>query len=424
MRVRTRPLVSGALCVAAALLGSGCAFGPRSLERSQLLYNEAIKSTDDEQQLLNLVRLRYIDTPMTIDVSSVASQYELSGGLEARPFFSTEGVNLTPPNGPFKSFTSLLPSANVGATTRPTIAMTPLNDSENIRNLFQPNTLDGIIFMSETSWPVSTVFRLWVEYLNEVPNAPSASGPARGPAPAFERYLRVMQLFQELQDIDKMRFVRLETITELGSPLPTDAVNAATMVEAAKNGLEYRQNNDRTWTLIKKDRRLVLRFHSSVIDSPLVKELCTLLNLKPEQTQYDVTVGVPPLQTPKEGAVPESRLNIFPRSTVQALFYLSKGVEIPLEHYARGYVHPTTGQDGSPFDWQQLTGDFFTVHSVKQRCRPDCAYVAVKYRDYWYYIDDRDNESKIAFTHMSAMVRLNMLSSKKGGPTLTLPVGR
>jgi hypothetical protein len=48
----------------------------------------------------------------------------------------------------------------------------------------------------------------------------------------------------------------------------------------------------------------------------------------------------------------------------------------------------------------------------------------VKYRDYWFYIDDRDRDSKITFSLMLTMTHVNLLGVRKGGPALTLPVGR
>jgi hypothetical protein len=50
--------------------------------------------------------------------------------------------------------------------------------------------------------------------------------------------------------------------------------------------------------------------------------------------------------------------------------------------------------------------------------------VAVKYRDYWFYIDDRDSDSKVSFALMMTMTRANLLGTRKGGPAFTLPAGR
>lgn len=136
-------------------LSGGCAFGPRVLESTHSRYNEAVKQVTEEQALLNLVRLRYNDTAMRLDVASIASQYELSAGAEARPFFLAP--NPSNSNVIFKTFTAILPDAMVSAANRPTVSLTPLDDPVTLRGLFTAGSLDSIIFLSETSYPVSTI---------------------------------------------------------------------------------------------------------------------------------------------------------------------------------------------------------------------------------------------------------------------------
>ena len=415
------------VCCAAvlALAAGGCAFGPRALERSHLRYNEAVKQVEEEQQLLNIVRLRYNDNPVRLDVASIATQYELSGQLEARPFFSSEGVNLDPPVGPFASFATVLPFAGVSGTNRPTISLAPLNDPENVRPLFIPSTLDGIIFLSQTSWPISTVFRLWVDRLNRVPNAVTASGPARDVVPEFREFQRAVALLQGLQDDGAIQFNRVEKVRETGSPLPAEAVTASAVIEAAKNGFEYRRREDGAWVLVKYDRNLELRIEPRAIHDPRVIELCETLRLTPGLTVYEITVSATDdTADGHDRPRPGSRLNIYPRSTAQAMFYMSYGVEVPNEHLCRGMVRPSVLPDGQVFDWQELTAGLFTVHSVKQHCRPKCAHIAVKYHDYWFYIDERDSDSKSTFALVMIMTRVNLLGTRQGGPALTLPVGR
>lgn len=56
---------------------------------------------------------------------------------------------------------------------------------------------------------------------------------------------------------------------------------------------------------------------------------------------------------------------------------------------------------------------------------PPCAYVAVRYRGYWYYIDDCDSASKATFAHMLQLSRLDFGHRRStGAPVLTLPVGK
>jgi len=402
------------------LVMTGCTFGARALESSVGPYNDAVKTVAEEQLLLNLVRLRYNDNIVRLDVSSIATQYELSASAEAQPFFAAQATSTA-----FKAFSNILPDVMGSAANRPTISLTPLDDPETIRGLFTPSTLDGIIFLAQTSYPISTVFQLFVEYINHVPNAVSASGPPREIVPEFRTFQQAAQILQQLKDRGDLRFVREEKITTIGGPLPSASITPSALVDAAKSGYEYQKQANDTWALVKRDRRLVMHLRPESLGRPEARELCALLHLNPGRSNYEVTVGGQ--EEPFKDADPtggSAVINLFPRSVVQASFYLSHGVTIPQEHLACGLVKPTLFADGTEFDWQQVTSGLFTVHHAKQHRRPNHASVAVQYRDYWYYIDDCDNDSKITFSLLLTMTRVNLLGTRKGGPTLTLPVGR
>ena len=90
-RLTTRRLLFAAL--AASALISGCAsFGPNALQQTRLQYNEAVKATTEEQLLLNIIRLRYTDTPSSLAVSTIAAQFERSQNLQLTPFFTSAGA--------------------------------------------------------------------------------------------------------------------------------------------------------------------------------------------------------------------------------------------------------------------------------------------------------------------------------------------
>ncbi len=73
---RFRPLA--ALLTAVVL--AGCQnIGPGSVERDRIDYAGALGNSWKEQTLLNIVKLRYLDTPVFLDVTSVVSMYEMAG---------------------------------------------------------------------------------------------------------------------------------------------------------------------------------------------------------------------------------------------------------------------------------------------------------------------------------------------------------
>src|SRR5215813_12597850 len=72
-----------------AMLVGGCTFGPKTVYKTRLPYNDAVKTTSEEQLLLNIVRLRYSDNPSSIAVTNIAAQAELTKRLQLVPFYTS-----------------------------------------------------------------------------------------------------------------------------------------------------------------------------------------------------------------------------------------------------------------------------------------------------------------------------------------------
>src|SRR5947209_4461066 len=74
----------GLLLLALATLSSaGCALGPRQINVGHLRYNQAIKESFDRELLLNLVRMKYRETPEFVDIGGVAAQYNFDASIDA-----------------------------------------------------------------------------------------------------------------------------------------------------------------------------------------------------------------------------------------------------------------------------------------------------------------------------------------------------
>ena len=98
---------------------------------------------------------------------------------------------------------------------------------------------------------------------------------------------------------------------------------------------------------------------------------------------------------------------------------------MPPEHVAAGLASLPLAADGTVFDTTAVTAGLFQVHTWKGHKPPPTAYTAVKYRGYWYYIDDRDQASKTTFALVLQLARIDFATQEPtGGPFLTLPVGR
>ena len=151
----------------------------------------------------------------------------------------------------------------------------------------------------------------------------------------------------------------------------------------------------------------------------------SMLNLHPGERMFEVVASADVADPIRFSRKPSRELRITSRSTAQVFFYLANGIEVPPEHVAAGLATQPVAPDGTPFDTRAVTDGLFLVHTSKGHKPPPFAYTSVKYRGYWYYIDDRDQASKATFALVLQLARVDFaVQEPTGGPFLTLPVGR
>src|SRR5215467_8476306 len=102
------------------LMAIGCTtgFGPKAVRGERPDYNQQIARAADAELLLNVVRLRYNDSPLFLELGGVVAQYSYDASLNAAGQISGSGPN----------------SASVGTalaySEKPTITYTPLSGEE------------------------------------------------------------------------------------------------------------------------------------------------------------------------------------------------------------------------------------------------------------------------------------------------------
>src|SRR5262245_35111551 len=243
MKLLARPVGWAAPATLVILLSApGCSFGPNKLCRTRLPYNEAVKTTSEEQLLLNIVRLRYSDNPSSIAVSNIAAQFEMVKKLGLVPFFTAAAAGDV---GSYRG--AVLPNAELAAADRPTLSLTPQDETEFARRLFTPLTLKGTVYLAQTTWPISTVFRLYLENLNWVPNAQNTSGPTPDrltSPPEFEEFLRGVAALRRLQSDNKMAILLEEHDERVGGTVLGSQVTSRDLVEAARANHELKPESE------------------------------------------------------------------------------------------------------------------------------------------------------------------------------------
>jgi hypothetical protein len=63
------------------------------------------------------------------------------------------------------------------------------------------------------------------------------------------------------------------------------------------------------------------------------------------------------------------------------------------------------------------------VQIQSSKTKPDDAFIAVKYRGHWFYIDDRDFRSKRMFSLLLFFFTLAETGAPEKAPILTIPTG-
>lgn len=394
-----RVLLSGLM-----VLLSGCALGPHTVQPSSLGYNEVLHDTAESEMLLNLVRARYGEQPVFVEVPSVTQQYDFTGQATIQGHFRHSVF----PLGEFIPHWILAGTA----AERPTIVLAPKFDEQFNQRLRSPITIDSMSILIWCGWNIDTVLRLAANNVNGMDNALMAGRPhPEWPADVSE-FRQFSNVLRQLQLQGKVELVAL--FPEADEKDKKDGAKLASY--SSKKSDRGRLIGDEATDKRLEGQPHVLRFAPDVVGTPEHQTLSQLLKLQEPKEFYPVKEAAEGIL--KERA-PYDDLVLSRRSFSEVLFFLGQGIEVPCEHIESCIAHQTRMADGQPFDWNTVTGDLICIRCSKKR--PACSEIAVKYRGYWFYIDERDLPSRYT---VSLLVELYNMEVRGGGgaavPLLTI----
>jgi hypothetical protein len=398
--------------VAACLAASGC-LGPTAVRSTRMRYNEVVRSTNDEQLLMNLVRLRYADSAIFLDLPSITSQFELSGVGSYTGGYGNQFAGL-----------ANLGMGQVTVRDTPTLSYRPREGRAIAKSLLNPLSADLFSVVSAGA-RLDQFFWMTLNDINDVQNAARATVLVPRAPDDNARFLRGVQLLAEIDDRGgaEIGFATNEEDHDASDPIPSGQVQGGDLLAAAKDGYVFRARGDGRMTLHKRDKELTLKIRAPFRHSPEMEELAEIFHLTPGLPRYKIKSELQPnAESSPVVALPISDtiyLNL--RSVLQIMTFLSKGVCVPEPHAREGLAPMTPGPDGRPFDWTRVTAGNFFVASHEHR--PRDAEVAVEYRGYWFFIPRQDVNSRSVLAVLEIIFALQESDEKAAGPLLTLPVG-
>lgn len=346
--------------VAACALLTGCAhLGPTSIPVDRFDYSSAIADSWKQQTLLNIVKLRYMDLPVFVDVASIVAGYSLQTGVAVNGVVSSAGAV----------------QGNYGAlagqavyTDRPTITYAPLTGEKFLRGLVTPIDPKNIFFMLQSGYPADFLLSLTIESINGLHNRSSAGGSVRAVDPEFTR---VVQLMREVQ-----------AAGAIGMRIEDDKARGATAI------VFFRQDDIPTEVTAK------------------LAEIRRLLRVPADAQRLEL------IYSPARGA--SNELTVSSRSMLQIIGAFASYIDVPAAHLSDGSATgaPDAGAGDAPAPRVRIRSD------VR---KPEGAFAAVSYRGHWFWIDESDWQTKRALTAVVFFFTLADTGGNDRLPLITIP---
>src|SRR6516164_1742737 len=152
--------------VLASLVAACSSIGPVTVSRDRIDYASSIGNSWKEQTLLNIVKLRYGDMPIFLEIAQVIAGYQLQGTL---------GTSFTAGNfnaavvGPFTATGNATAAGTY--TDRPTVIYQPLTGVDFLKRLMTPVPPSSVLFMLQSGYSADRIMPIMLDSVNGLNNA-------------------------------------------------------------------------------------------------------------------------------------------------------------------------------------------------------------------------------------------------------------
>jgi hypothetical protein len=382
---------------------AGCTpIGPQLTRDLSVAYNDAVQASGQRELMLNIVRLRYTDTPEFLSVSSISTEMHVERGLVV-------GADIGKVEGATTHVGTA--SASFGYSESPIVTFTPRTDEKFTRQLVAPVSLDSLYLLIRYGWSIERVLLLTAEEINGLHNVTSREDLSSDRSSEQREFTELCSVLRRLAE-DRMLELEQYTTGEIVSEsIPVGSLAASDLLQAETEGYRFALHGEPARLALSRAvtrYRMMLRPEAGTTPESII--LRRLANLGEDQTQF-------PLESSSTQAIGPGRfLRIETRSVLGVLAYLSHGVTVPLAHLEQGLANSESGG-------RELVARLLEVRSSPTR--PESAWLAVPYRDQWFYIDQADLNSRRTLGLLNSLMRLEIdAGGSQNVPILTLPLGR
>lgn len=388
----------------------GCALQPKIIQQRHWQLNETIRATHTEQLLLNIVRLRYDDTPYFLQVSSISTQFSSQANL---------GVNGTFPDGGDNVYGL---SGGVAYSEAPVVTWSMPDSRDFYGRMLSPISSDQLTSLASAGWDATRVLQVGVKKMNRLRNKEIRVEEGIYTPPEYDEFREALTLMSELSREGAIDFAYGVKSNMGGGKIPMEKMDTRAIPEGLAYGLQFMTRDDpNVFEPLKLSKPLFLRFSVESDNDPKARRLRELLDLDPSKYSFGIidtgnsgaeqlrSESGKPSQVMQEGAkMTEIVLNN--RSMMELLLFVSEMVDVPENLVAD---HVIRGGHSNDLDLLEIR------YSTEE---PSDAWLKVRYRGLWFYIPGNDINSRISLGLLNAIFQSGVGNVPGAKPLLTLPV--